>query len=148
MSKSSASQRITINHLCQQVDDFIEEKPLWVAGLSNGSVIYQDDDRYGNGDVAWFRLKKFCETEKISIISLHLKFRSNIIKSLPMYDDGYFFCRKIIKRIGQGGQYHAYVIGNVEFEKLLTKTYLVPELIEIENSVRNPDEYEEFIIWG
>ena len=65
--------------LCTEECDFLEDKTIWVAVLSNGLTIYQDDERSGKEPVAWKRLKEYCQSESLNIVGMHLKFRSHVI---------------------------------------------------------------------
>lgn len=136
-------------NLCSSYDEFIDEKPVWIAKLSNGFTIYQDDDRPGEEiPSAWLRLKLYCETSKISIESLHLRFRSNIIEPLPQKAHGYFFCHKIVQFISAKNKepFRFMVVGAVENEIIHTRIYKVPELHLVEMSTRELDKYKEFVI--
>jgi len=134
--------------LCTTPDEFIEEKARWVATLSNGLKVYQDDDRPGEEiNSAWIRLKTYLEISKeISIIGLHLQFRSNIIYPLPQNSKGYFFSNKIVQFIG-GSPLRFMVVGYVdEKEKIHTQTFNIPELLKLETSTRNLNEWLDFVI--
>ncbi len=132
--------------ICTIQDDFIENKTQWVATLCDGTVVYKDDEREGQEiPSAWIRLQKYCKENKKSIIDLHLRFRSNIIHALDKNSEGYFFANKIFQLIG-GPAFNFFVVGTVKENKILTKTFKIPELIQVEESERNLEDYEDFVI--
>ena len=47
--------------LCTEECGFLEDKTIWVAVLSNGLTVYQDDERSGKEPIAWKRLKRKLE---------------------------------------------------------------------------------------
>ena len=54
--------------VCVTEDDFVKHKLRWVAGLSDGSRVFQDDDREGETEpVAWKRLKKYIDDNDLEI---------------------------------------------------------------------------------
>ncbi len=134
-------------------DEFIEYKHHWIATLSDGSRIYQDDDRPGEEiPSAWLRLKEWLsytnlESDgKIWIQGLHLRFRSNIINPLPTNAKGYFFANKIVQMVG-GKPYDFFVVGTVEDKVIKRQTFKVPEMIKVAEDIKPLDEnYERFVI--
>ena len=72
--------------LCIEDCDFLEDKTIWVAVLSNGLTVYQDDNRSGKEKVAWKRLGRYCSEKHIDVIGMYLKFRSHV-KRRPDGDD-------------------------------------------------------------
>jgi hypothetical protein len=134
--------------ICTNKNDvFIEEKPLWVATLNDGTVVYQDDERPGEFSSAWLRLKQNCALSNRWIIRLHLQFRSNIIHPLPENCRGYFFSKKLIQFVG-GKKFDFYLIGHVLDNKdlVVVRTFKVPELIELQVETRSLIDYPDNII--
>jgi len=60
-----------------EVDDFIADKDstIWIAKLSDGRLVYEDDDRPGYDErSAWKRLKVFCEVNKLYVQQMFIRF--------------------------------------------------------------------------
>ncbi len=49
----------------------------WVAKLSNGQTVWQDDRDGGN---SWRDLKKYVEDNRLSVVALQVEFRSHIVE--------------------------------------------------------------------
>src|ERR1044072_5951102 len=83
--------------LCKNpYDEFIAEKLRWFVKLSNGEIIYQDDDRPGESEPkTWIRLKKYVEENDLSIISFHIQFISHIEEVAPPGAAGYYFVQAV-----------------------------------------------------
>ena len=134
--------------ICTQPDEFIEEKCRWIAALSNGISVYQDDLREGcEESSAWRRLRQFVTKEKLSIINLHIQFRSHIIRpDLPVAPDAYFFCNKIVQFLG-GRSLDFYVVGYLKDGLVFRQTFSTPELILFGQDVKKENEVlEDFLI--
>ena len=120
------------------MDDFILNefdygRAVWVCTLSNGEVVYQDDNKYGYDDVAWKRLQKYCLDKSVHPIHMGIRFRSH-------YEDcgtssiGFFFRRGI--KAGLDYTNHYYIVGRIEQDKVYTKKFRVPKLLLEEEDVR------------
>lgn len=123
--------------LCTEECDFLEDKTIWVAALSNGLVVRQDDYRSGRTpDVAWLRLGNYCVENDVDIIGLHLKFRSHVI---PITSDesiqGHYFSYGIQKEIDESITKQHYVCGFARQNTLDYDWYKTPELT-IEKTVQ------------
>src|SRR5688500_10269504 len=74
----------------------------WVAVLSNGETVYQDDDRPGiKPESAWIRLGNYVNNRGLHIVALSFQFRSHVI-SLPENADGYYFAKGALAFWGGG----------------------------------------------
>lgn len=124
-------------------DDFIEDKPIWVATLSNGQRVYQDDDRNGSGP-AWLRLKNLCEHFNLKITHIHLRLRSHW-EMIPENKDGYAF-RKCAGCEWGGQTQHFYHLGYLDGSTFKVQKWSVPEFILISEEERNIDDYLEVLI--
>lgn len=134
--------------LCTVPDEFIEEKPRWIANLSNGLAVYQDDDREGCAEPsAWRRLKAYVNSEKLSIVGLHIQFRSAILYSIiPADCEAVCFCHKVVQFLG-GNNFKFFVIGYIKHKKIYRKTYRIPHLVVWDEDIKNEHEVpEDFII--
>jgi hypothetical protein len=149
----SISQRARNKGLCLEIDDFLEDKPIWVAILSNGITVYQDDNRPGlNEPCAWKRLSSYVECEGCKIIGMYLKFRSNVnhIENNENHD-GYYFAYGVVREIQESKSRLYFNCGTCDGEKVYYKWYLVPELIaekELSREVSEDDIKNKNIIFS
>jgi hypothetical protein len=141
--------------VCKEEDDFIRQQELdrgeahWVAELSNGETIYQDDSRPGESPPqAWFRLASYLKgTAGLRIVSLGLRFRTNRLKSiLPANSDGYFFSRSAIGFLHQAGTLGFFMMGYLQKDKVMVSRWKVPELLLISEEERDVKNCERFLI--
>ena len=118
------------------------------SDLSNGTSAYQDDNREGYKEpIAWKRLRQYVYLKKLSIINLHLQFRSNIIHLSPNTSvDGFFFGNKIVQFLG-GGSLDFFVIGYLKHDLIYRKTFKIPELVLCdEDVIKEHTVPEDFLI--
>lgn len=135
--------------ICTSFDEYVKYKPIWIAQLSDGTTVYQDDYREGlEVPVAWRRLKQYTSFKEIGVVDLYLRFRSNIIRPLPKDGDGYFFCNKILQPVTSSKKIiiNFYVIGVVKNKLVFTQTYKIPELLLAEQSTRRIEDCEDYLI--
>lgn len=134
--------------ICTREDDHVRmlqydrAQTVWVAELSSGLKVYQDDHRPGlSQHSAWVRLADHLAREGDRIIRLGLKFRSHkLFDILPVHADGYYFCRSTIGVFGLGTPLHFYMLGALTHGKVMIKRFKVPELTHIETVERLPGE--------
>ena len=128
--------------VCFKIDDYIEDRDraIWIAKLSNGETVYQDEDRYGPSDYAWFRLRNYCKSKKIKIDSILIKFRSHTEKIIDNDGEGVFFRNKALAGFSNPGVIKDGIIK--------VDHWMVPELIFEETDERPVDGHEESIIWN
>jgi len=135
--------------ICTSFDDYVKYKPIWIAELLDGTLVYQDDERDGlDIPVAWRRLHQYVNIHKTKIVDLYLRFRSHIMKPLPRNADGYFFCNKILQPISTTKKFiiNFYVIGAVKNKMVFTQTYKIPELLLAEQKIRQLKNCEDYVI--
>ncbi len=97
--------------VCLQEDDFVFEKCRWIAHLSNGQKVIQDDGRpQADPPQAWLRLATYCETNQLNITNVTLQFRSHHQSPLPADAEGYYFINKVAS-INYGETLGFYLIG-------------------------------------
>ena len=136
--------------LSKEMDAYIrvyaDNNPLWIATLSNGETIYQDD---GSPNVkplsAWSRLKKYCEDNQLHITNIKLRNRSNVV-DVGSNHDGYFFCKSAGALMFGDMTMHSFIIGTLTGEKLSARKWRLPELIDEGIEERDPYELPECII--
>ena len=115
--------------LCEVLDEFIDEKPLWFADLSDGRRIWMDDNREGcEPNSAWLRLGEHIKKNEIKIVEIGLRFRSHIEMPLPPNAQGYYFCKQLLASIS-GESIHSFLIGQVEDDVITVQEWTIPELI-------------------
>ena len=118
--------------LCIEDCDFLEDKTIWVAILSNGLTVYQDDERSGKEPEAWKRLNGYCQAESLNIVGMHLKFRSHVIP-IERGDEieGYYFAYGAHKEFDAHITKHCYVCGFCKNGLISYAWYKTPELIQM-----------------
>jgi hypothetical protein len=136
--------------VCKSLDDFIRDsdRPYWVLTLSNDEQIYQDDNRYGDGDIAWKRAKSYIESNQLKVNRVDIKFRSNSINvydnsgdTFPVNTKGLFFVNSVFSEIGIDYEYsHTrkyYKFGLLVDDEIRYKCVRVPELLSEAEGVRH-----------
>ena len=136
--------------LSKEMDAYIrvyaDNNPLWIATLSNGETIYQDDGRPNVKPLsAWSRLKKYCEDNHLHITNIKLRNRSNVV-DVGSNHDGYFFCKSAGALMFGDMTMHSFIIGTLTGEKLSARKWRLPELIAEGIEERDPYELPECII--
>lgn len=126
--------------VCTEDDLYVRDRVRWVAVLSDGTNVYQDDERPGVEEPsAWKRMKAYCEENSLNIVELWLQFRSNRVLVEPKDADGYFFVKSAGAVWGNPETHHAYVVGPLVDGKIYTTTWKIPELVAITHDIRAPD---------
>lgn len=136
-------------YLCDQIDDFIVDKPFWVATLSNGVNVYQDDYRQGlEPPQAWLRLKDYCFALKLNIKAIRLRFRSHWINPVPNNCLLYSFIKSLVN-INITKNINCYSFGYLTQElKFNIIRWMVPEL-ELESvNEANLLSHKDLFIFG
>ena len=136
--------------LSKEFDSYInvyaDNNPLWIATLSNGEVVYQDDGRPNVKPAsAWARLKKYCEINDVHITNIKIRNRTHI-EDLGSDCDGYFFCKSAGALLFGDTTQHAFIFGTLNGEKLSVRKWRLPELIPEATEERDPYELPECII--
>ena len=136
--------------LSKEFDSYInvyaDNNPLWIATLSNGEVVYQDDGRPNVKPAsAWARLKKYCEINDVHITNIKIRNRTHI-EDLGSDCDGYFFCKSAGALLFGDMTQHAFIFGSLYGEKLSVRKWRLPELIPEATEERDPYELPECII--
>jgi hypothetical protein len=138
--------------LCREADDFIAEKVHWIATLSDGSKVYQDDHRPGEAQpIAWLRLSEYIKdggAEGPGIDALHIRFWDHIEEVAPNGAAAYYFINGIMSFPGTQNNHYYYVIGHVEYEKLCITKWLIPSIILFEKEERQIPINDPLLIKG
>ena len=130
--------------VCQIEDQYVSERVKWIVQLSDGTYVFQDDERPGVYPYsAWTRLKNHLKGSNKFIVRMHLEFRSNRKENAAMANaQAYFFCKQAIGSIGMGEKdtIGCYLVGNLHENGLvIVQQYRVPELILAGEEYRNLD---------
>ena len=118
--------------ICTTEDDYVKERfedqPRWVARLSNGLTVYQDDYRPNLTEYsAWRRLRQYCKSNSVQISELKLQFRSHV-EDVPK-GDGYYFARGAGAWFGKPTD-HFFVVGFVKNDIIYKTWWRIPELLK------------------
>ena len=124
-------------NLCLEEDDFLCDKTIWTAFLSNGITVYQDDSR-GNlkEPSAWKRLGAYVLDSDVNIVGITLKFRSHIVE-IPSNAEGYYFAHGISRTTDDCIERGYLICGAVIDGSATCKWYNIPELT-ISRECRRP----------
>jgi len=129
----------------------IEGHTRWIAHLSDGKRVYQDDFRQypefedERSYSTWVRLRDFCKKENIDIVGMTIQFRTNR-DFLPENADGYYFCKSVMGGFGMEQNIHYFVAGCVRDGKIFVKKWQVPELIVMSEEEREIKENDLCLI--
>jgi hypothetical protein len=140
--------------LCFIPDDFIAEKVQWIATLSDGTSVYQDDNRPGEKQpIAWLRLASYIkdkqkELGEFGIEKLQIKFWNHIEEAAPSNALAYYWINGVEAFSGATRTYYQYVVGSVvaNSEKLQIIKWLVPEILPLEYEERNIPYGDDLLI--
>jgi hypothetical protein len=141
--RDTSINRLETAKICTSPDSFIKDKPGWIAILSNDITVYQDDGRPNcNPPSSWIRLGDYIRKNKLSIMELKIKFRSNIQSPLPKNAAGYFFCHKSITVHGINATKNFFLIGVLDLETstVALQLWKIPELVLCGRYVRMIDD--------
>lgn len=131
------------------IDDYIYSKlmgeAIWIAKLSSGIEVYQDDDRPGLEPSAWLRLKEYCQKNNENITNIVLRFRSHY-ENIEPNKKGYVFCKSCIAILGNDSSYNIYKIGFIENNHIIMQKWKVPELILHSTDICNIGDYKNLLI--
>jgi len=138
--------------ICTKKDDWLinQDSTLWICTLSDGTLVYQDDERPNiDPPQAWFRLKHYIENSDLSIVRMELNFRSHT-EIVGDNAEAFFFAKGILGSLSTNSLTHQYVAGTVIDGKLTTTTWRVPELLSSyeneERKIKNVDP--RCLIWN
>lgn len=131
--------------ICTTYDrEYFEDKTCWIAELSNGVLVYQDDGRETEKEYSsWIRLKEYLKENNLNIIRLFLKFRSNVLDVIPSNKEGYFFSMGIIGMMSSNQNVNFYLIGSIENNKVKIKKIKIPELVVFDEEIRDISDCKE-----
>lgn len=130
-----------MTQLSFQIDDYLREymemNTVWIANLSDGSIVYQDDYRPNSGGPAWIRLKRYLSENELKLETLHFVFRKHW-EFVGQNVYGFYYSR-CIRGYPVGGHNSHYFIGGIiynEYGDISYKKFNVPALI-VQDSYKN-----------
>ena len=116
------------NNICTQLDDDLKEKAIWVARLTNGLTVYQDDYRTKYDEpIAWKRLKRYLEQKRVGIYALSIQFRSHVV-NIAINPEGFYFSYGVGQLQGVERSDEFYVCGPVYNRIAHVSWYHIPDL--------------------
>lgn len=129
--------------LCLENNDYIKNRFLthsrWEAFLSNGLICYEDE--FPNEKSCWLRLKDYLYNNKIYINRIQIRFRDNIISSLPNNAQGYMIRNGVVGILNKKKSYKTIIIGYLTaFNTVYTETYRCPDMTKINSEIRDPND--------
>ena len=138
--------------VAKQIDSYVnqygDQNPMWIANLSNGETVFQDD---GRPDVfptsAWERLKIYCESNDYHIVEIKFKNRSHL-ELVASGHEGDFFCKGVGALLYGSETQHSFIIGTLDNNKLTARKWNLPELIPDPPEQRDLERYKEILIRG
>lgn len=137
-----------IRCVCTIDDEYVRDRMRWVVTLSNGQIVYEDDNRPGlEESSAWKRLKTYCNSHNLYIVEMWLQFRSNRVLIEPKNAAGYYLIKAAIGIWGDTETHHVYVAGALVNGKIQTNRWKVPELVLLEKGMREPDYHSPSLIF-
>jgi len=136
------------NAVSLEEDDFVIEnqtdrgQAVWVAFLSDGRRVYQDDRRLRRKpESAWQRLGQLIEAKGLWLTGLAVKFRDHWVDDLPRNQSGYFFCKSCLAFLGNHTIQQCYLLGWLDQDgQVRVRRYSVPELELMDEELRSKSE--------
>lgn len=135
--------------VCTEPDAFVQLRWLsqasWIAELSDGSLVYQDDGRPGQEQSrpAWLRLGDHLKATGLSIVELWLRFREHDRHPLPRNAPGYF-CRQSWGGFPSSGVTQRFLlIGYLTDSQIVVQHWSNPGLTLVEVDYRDPRDVEK-----
>ncbi len=133
-----------------ELDSFIldKDKTFWIALLSDGRSVYQDDDRPCYDEKrSWVRLQTYCKENNLFVKRIDIKFRGEFATN-PESTEGYFMRKGVIGDWGSSKIRNFFVCGPIINGKIHITKWQVPELLVEEREIRDIEGNEDGIIWN
>lgn len=149
-----------MGEICTELDSFVRDRqnppliqPYWRATVSSCNFpssfyVYQDDGRYGPEDVAWRRLSKYCEENNCEVVDLWVIFRDHAEQVKAVAPEGFYFRQGVGGDPNQGETERFYVLGVLEFGRVICYWFKVPELVVKMQDEKSTEEAGEGLIRG
>ena len=137
---------LVATELDEYVSVYADSNPIWMVTLSNGEVVYQDDNRPDvYPESAWKRLKNYCKENDLHITEMKIRNKGNV-KSVESNCDGYFFSKGAGAFLFGDETLHSFIIGTLKDNILHVRKWRLPELISEQNEQRDPNKSTEALI--
>ncbi len=119
---------------------------LWVATLSNGEIIYEDD-RKDLIEPPWSRLRQYILEENVSIVKLILHRGADVI-TVPDNQRGYIAGKRIQTLAPPASiTFHTKCVGWLDENDVCHLTWArIPEFMQRETETRTPEKAGFFLI--
>ena len=134
--------------LCtKETDKFLKEKTIWVAELSDGAIVYQDDGRPGlDQPSAWLRMKDYVDENNLYIENLSIKFRSHVEKIRS--GEFYHFSKAIACMVGESYEDY-FIFSSLNSGKLTRVWYMIPHILVTNKTItKKLEQYKPNMIKG
>ena len=129
--------------------DKFEQEVRWIAKLSDGRRVFQDDDRPGLEEIsAWLRLKAYIDNNELNIDNITLQFRSHMVSVNNEPVDGFFFRKAALGVWGSDRSFNLYNFGTLKNNKLYVTKWYVPELEVYGTEEREIEPHLDSIIYN
>lgn len=134
---------MTNSELTFEPNEFIEDKAVWVAYLSDNTKVYMDNGNPAFSEYsAWLRLKKYLMKTKLKINKLSIKFRAREIYPIPDNAEGYFFRNSVYTSFGKRKPLDLFLIGYLKDNNVIVQEWHVPTLTFRKQEVRDVNNSE------
>jgi hypothetical protein len=138
-------------------DEYIRElqddkgEAILEVELIGGISLYGDDNRPNLEEPSfWKRLisKRSLPTMP-AIERIFIKFRTERVEPFSAYEKpkGFFFIKSMVKHCGGGSAAHFFNLGRVVDDKIVVRTYRVPDLTFMSESERPLAGNEDLVLW-
>ena len=122
------------------INQYADSNPIWIVTLSDGTTVYQDDDRPNTKPhSAWERLGIHCKKNNLHITGMKIKNRSHV-EVVGEGGDGYYFCKCAGKFMFGDKTNHAFIVGVLENGELRVRHWSLPEIVPDQFEIRDPAE--------
>lgn len=130
-----------------ELDEHLRErcelKSRWEVTLSDGTKVYQDDERQGRP--SWLNLKEYLTLHPtLAIAKMFMGFRDNVI-ILPDNAEGYFFTYGLLASWGEWEK-HRFLVGTLKDKIVTINSYELPEVGHLGEETRTLEECGEGLI--
>lgn len=111
----------------------------WIAELSNNQHAFQTHDTK-----TWLNLKEYCDNHDLTINWIELQFRSHIERIEPA--DAYYIAQTMSGTLFTDNIFNGINVGRLVNGHLSVDTWRVPELVVVDNNIRDIAKYQHILI--
>lgn len=137
-----------MNHIFTEDQILNEDKAYWKVILSDDSVYLEHDIL--SKQIAWLELKQHCETNKVFVKDMYIRFRCHLEHVYSIGEsDGVFFRKMSLGSFGERRTAQFYLIGSVSNGTIFVDHWRVPEILLEDHDTRPVNDSEDWsIIWN